>query len=388
MAITINQAPTYPNAVYTNLVYAVSSNLVNNPQFQYVMDIRSGGGGGPILARIRQYPNPAGVAIFDPSRILSDYLEYDTAFDKTGYWYPIATESDIQEFTMEFGEEYGTSPSSSVVLYDGNGNPGEPNVRAGERDIVFPGTIDPNNGVSYNWPYSGSAKLLTDRPSGVPLDTTQDFYTLTAYNGTDFIQVPLIVTSMDKDDSPVMGIAYPVTQDQFMYTNVGYNSQFNSPEGGLYVYYEGDTRDWPYDQDACNYERINFAFINNYGVWDFYGFNLPIKKNTNIKRKSFVKPFVDYSSALSPYNGKRRGTSVYSTSYMDNISVSTPYVTEEVANWLTQLIESPEVYLQEGTNMVPIVITNSNYTHNTNIRSQKAFQYEISYQYANQRQTR
>lgn len=388
MAITINQAPTYPNAVYTNLVYAVSSDLTANPQYQYVMDIRSGSGGGPVLSRIRQYPNPAGTAIFDPSRIIRDYLEYDTAFDKTGYWYPQDTEANIQKFTIEFGEEYGTSPSSSVVLYDGNGLVGEPNVRAGENDIVFQGTVDPNNGVSYNWPYSGSTKLLTDRPDGVPLVGDQDYMIISAWNGTVTNPVSLSVSALAENGSATSGVSYPVTDDYFLSANIGYDSANLTPNKGIRVTYNGDVRTWPYDTEACNYERVNFLFINNYGMWDFYGFNLPIKKNTSIMRKSFVKPFVDYSSVTSPYNGKRRGTSVYNTSYMDNISVSTPYVTEEVANWLTQLIESPEVYLQEGTNMVPIVITNSNYIHNTNIRSQKAFQYEISYQYANQRQTR
>lgn len=387
MAITINQAPTYPNAVYTNLVYAVSSDLVNNPQFQYVMDIREGNGAGPVLSRIRQYPNPAGVAIFDPSRIIRDYLEYDTSFDKTGYWYPQDTEVDMGRFTIEFGEEYGTSPSSSVVLYDGNGNPGEPNVKAGEQDVVFQGTIDPNNGVSYNWPYTGSLKILTDRPDGVPLVGDLDYFTLSVYNGTG-ITTSLLVASIDENGQGVSGVSFPATSPYFLTANIGYNNSTFTTSKGIEFAYGGEVRYWPYDEESCNYERINFAFINNYGVWDYYGFNLPIKKNTSIQRKSFVKPFVDYSSALSPYNGKRRGTSVYNTMYMDSISVSTPYVTQEVAEWLTQLIESPEVYLQEGTNMVPIVITNSNYTHNTNIRSQKAFQYEISYQYANQRQTR
>lgn len=387
MAITINQAPTYPNAVYTNLVYAVSSDLVNNPQFQYVMDIRSGSGAGPILSRIRQYPNPAGVAIFDPSRIIRDYLEYDTSFNQTAIYDLVTDTQAVQEFTIEFGEEYGTSPSSSVVLYDGNGSPGDPNVSDGFNDLIFQGTIDPNNGISYNWPYSGSQKLLTDRPDGVPMDGSQDVFYVSAYNGTTTNSVTFrsLSTNGSVTDTRTMSL----DNQDFKAANVGYNGTLlQSTPYGLRVTYAGETRIWPYDEDACNYDRVNFAFINNYGMWDFYGFNLPIKKNTSIMRKSFVKPFVDYSSVTAPYNGKRRGTSVYNTSYMDNISVSTPYVTQDVAEWLTQLIESPEVYIQEGTNMVPIVITNSNYIHNTNIRSQKAFQYEISYQYANQRQTR
>ncbi len=384
MAITINQSPTYPNVAYTNLVYAVSSNLVNNPQYQYVMDVVSG---SSVLSRVRQYPNPAGAGIFDPSRIVRDYLEYDTSFDKTGYWYPQDTEKDVQAFTFKFGEEYGTSPSSSIVLYDGDGNVGSPAISSSTDDLIFEGTVDPNNGVSYNWLPTGSAVLLTDRPDGVPLVGDLDYFTISAWNGSGTAE-NLTVSSKTPAGSTVSSVNLPATDGYFISANIGYNSTNLTVSKGIQVSLDGDTRFWPYDEESCNYDRVNFAFINNYGMWDYYGFNLPIKKNTNIQRKSIVKPFVDYSSTTSAYNGKRRGTQVYNTAYSDDISVSTPLISQEVANWLTQLLESPEVYLQEGTNMIPIEITNSNFTHNTNARSQKAFQYEISYRYANQRQTR
>jgi hypothetical protein len=361
MAITINQAPTTPNAVYTNLIHAVSSDQVNNPQFQYVMDIVSG---SSVLSRIRQYPNPAGTGIFDPSRILRDYLEYDLSWTTDDF---TPTEA-VKTFTINFGEEYGTSPSSSVVLYNGAGGAGNPSITDGAL-TVFSGMVDPNNGISYNWQDNTSAVILTDRPSNIPVSST-DIFSVTAYNGTGGSQT-LSITGGEG------GSVGPGEFKSFVLT----------PSGNKTISYAGRSITIPVEEE-CNYERTNFAFINNYGFWDYYGFNLPTKKNTNIQRKSFVKPFVDYSSVTSPYNVNRRGTDIYNVSYMDNISVSTPYLLEDEAEWVAQMIESPEVFIQQGSVMVPITITNSSYTHNTNIRSQKAFQYEISYQYANQRQTR
>ena len=57
----------------------------------------------------------------------------------------------------------------------------------------------------------------------------------------------------------------------------------------------------------------------------------------------------------------------------------------ETAEWLSQMLESPSVFLQQGENFIPIVITNGNYTHFTNKRSQKTFQYDITFQYSNVR---
>lgn len=361
MAITITQEPTYPNVTYTNLVYTVASPAYTGSQYQYVMDIVQGGN---ILSRIKQYPNPYGVGVFDPSRILNDYLEYDLSWTSDDF-NPI---TGVQAFDIKFGEEYGTSPSSSITLYDGNGSPGNPAV-TGTQAEVFPGIVDPNNGISYNWLDSGSAVILSDRPSNVPVAST-DIFSVTAYNGTG--------TSKTLSITGGQGGSIPAGEfKQFVLT----------PSSDKTISYEGRSITVPVEE-ICNYDRVNFAFINNYGFWDYYGFNLPLKKNTSVDRKTILKPFVDYSSATSPYNVNRRGTDTYNVKYTDNYSVSTPYLLREEAEWVTQMIESPEVFIQQGSVMVPIEITNSAYTHNTNIRSQKAFQYEISYRYANPRQAR
>ncbi len=48
------------------------------------------------------------------------------------------------------------------------------------------------------------------------------------------------------------------------------------------------------------------------------------------------------------------------------------------------MLESPSVFVQSGDNFLPVVITNGSYVHNTNKRSQKTFQYDITFEYANQ----
>jgi len=350
MAYSIVQQPTNPNVTYTNLVYVVSSSAYTSPQFQFVMDVVQG---STILTRVKQYPNPAGVGVFDPSRILNDYLEYDLSWTSDNFT-PVTS---VQTFDIKFGEEYGTSPSSSVTVY--------PNL-ATDNIEVFPGIVDPNNGISYNWLDSGSAVLLTDRPSNIPVSST-DIFSVTAFNGT--------ATSKTVSITGGQGGSVPAGQfKQFVLT----------PSSDKTITYNGRSISVPVEED-CNYDRINFAFINNYGFWDYYGFNLPKKKNTSVDRKNILKPFVDYSSATSPYNVNRRGTDTYNVRYTDDYSVSTPYLLQNEAEWVSQMIESPEVFIQQGSIMVPVEITNATYTHNTNIRSQKAFQYEIQYRYANPR---
>jgi len=101
MAITILQQPTTPNCSKTNLVYQLSSSNANQPQFQYLMDVYVSGSSDR-LARIRQFPNPLTQAVFDPSRICDDNLDYYPVYASASV--VINNTDNYKTFTVEFGE--------------------------------------------------------------------------------------------------------------------------------------------------------------------------------------------------------------------------------------------------------------------------------------------
>lgn len=367
MAISLSQQPSYPNATYTHLLYSISSTQSGQPQFQYVMDVKQG---GTRLARLKQYPNPNAVGIFDPSRILNDYIRYDQNWKTSTLHTPVES---VQSFDILFGEEYGTSVSSSVTLYDGNGNPGDPGVQ-GTGVQVFGAVVDPNNGSSFNWQ---AQDVLSNRPlTGLSI-TYDEYETLSIYNDGS-------LTSVSVDYNPGSTSTYTL--------NSGFNTipigskNIGSPAQWTEILVDVDGVEYVYTKaEDCNYDRIRFAYINKFGFWDYYGFNLPISKTTNMTRQSLTKPMVNYSSVTANYNGQRRGQDYYNIQYNDSITVTTPFLDQSEASWLGEMLESPEVFVQEGDNFIPIVITNGAYTHNTNKRSQKTFQYDITFEYANNR---
>ena len=370
MAINIVQQPTYPNGTFTHLVYTISSSLSGQPQYQYLMDVNQG---GETLTRIKQFPNPSGVGIFDPSRILSDLIGYDNSWKITAEYTPVLS---YQDFSIKFGEEYGTSISSSVTVYDGNGNPGNPAV-TGTTTSVFPGTVDPNNGSSYN--FISSSIALSDVPTTGQYIGGEDYYTM-AFMNTGSVDLDVTV-----DYNPGAAYTYTIPADGAIRSvpisgkNIGISGWSEA-----IVSYNGTQ--WEFDlAEECNYDRVRFAFINDYGFWDYYAFNLPVSKVTTINRQSLRRPQVNYGSSISQYSSTKRGTDYYNTQYVDNISVTTPFVDQTEADWLRQMIESPNVFIQEDEVFKPIVITNASFTHNTNKKSQKTYQIQISYQLANNR---
>lgn len=394
MAITILQQPTYPNATYTSLVYAVESDDINKPQYQYVMDVVSGSN---ILTRVKQYPNPAGNAIFDPARIMNDYLEY------TNDIFASTTTTDfgtsIGTFAINFGESYGSSPSSSVVVYDGNGSVGNPAV-TGTSSVVWPATVNPNNGVGWNWDdVYGDNIYLTNYPNSTTTNTENNYkkvapsdYGLIAFKGSSATTAGVVLYQANNQivlsttlsgTTSVNGTYIPSHPKNLLDAGISQNDL------DLTAYYEisvaGNSFYYTIDREGCNYPRVNFLFINSFGVWDSHGISLPKAHNTSLDKKQITKPMIDYSSATAPYNGLRRGHEYYNIQTDDRYSVSTELLTQEQAEWMSELLESPSAYIQEGNLFIPILITNSAYTHNTNKKAQKVFQYRIEYTLSNQR---
>jgi len=392
--ITINQQPTYPNVTKTNLLYGVSSDSPGQFQFQYVMDIVSG---STRLTRIKQYPNPNGAAIFDAARILDDYLEYRTDIFTTGSAQNYG--SGLQTFSVRFGEEYGTSTTSPTTVYDGNGSAGDPAV-SGSDAVVWGGTIDINNGVGYNFSdvYSDNIFLSsypntqTSNPSKDYKKVSRNDYGLIAYKGS-YVTGSLSVDFYNSSNSNIGSLNLNGIQDaNGTYLPAGLKNFDGLVSSSIldttdyYVINIDTEKDYYFKVvEDCYWGRVNFMFINKFGVWDFYGVNLPKRRTTNITRQEITKPFVDYSSTTSQYNILRRGGDYYNIQLEDRYQISSDFLTEEQASWLSEMIESPSVYIQEGNKFVPILITNSSYVHNTNIKAQKVFTYLFEYQYSNQR---
>ena len=114
MAITISQSPTSPNMANTNLLYVVDSSQKTQPQFQYVCDIQDSN--KSTLQRVKQQPNPSGYGVFDIGRIITSYVSPDPVWKTEQF----ATSSFVnKEYWVAFGEQYGTSVSSSITTYNG-----------------------------------------------------------------------------------------------------------------------------------------------------------------------------------------------------------------------------------------------------------------------------
>lgn len=431
MAVTIQLQPSTPNISGTNLVYTLLSTKSSLPQFRYVIDIYESGSSNYITT-LKTYPNLHSVGNIDVARTLGDYL--NTQEDWKNIVNP-SSGSIMKTFDLRFGEEYSNNYSEATTIYTGS----TPNYLS-----IFPGDLDPRYKDGYNFlssrfagPLSGydSADTnLTNDPlklnaerwiypyAAKPIgkdDYETDYY-LNRINGNYISSVGVKLYDSNLVFSASYQDTYTGSLQNDLYTigtgpkNIGaqhsaFSSSFASGDWSYYeikIGYNNEQADEIYKayineelsedaisstpylttlpQNGCNL-KTRFAFINKFGVWDYYSIFNPVSRNTGVDKKTYTKVSVGYQNEIALYDASNRGEKQYQTSYTDDYSVNTDYLDENMSQWIQELLESPNVFIQEGDDFIPIIITNSSYRVNNNSERNKLSQYIISFKYSNKR---
>jgi hypothetical protein len=108
------------------------------------------------------------------------------------------------------------------------------------------------------------------------------------------------------------------------------------------------------------WQPIQLAFLNRLGTFDYYTFRLKNEKNLSIERATFNRKLGQVSSNKYGYNVGDRGTTVYNTRATESVICSSDYLNQKEADWLEELITSPEVFHIKNGQLLPVIIlTNS-----------------------------
>ena len=435
MSITIQQSPTTPNQANADLLYVLASTNVAQPQFQYVMEV-----GG---LTIKQQANPSLKGVFNIGQITRDLVTQDNLW-KTPNVQTITYGGET--ITPVFYEEYGTSTSSSVAYYNGqsgsalyvmngvvNPNDGGWNFASSS---YFSMDATPTGG-SGNFKYQHA---LTNAPVTQSI-REGEYATISIINGnfnnSDLVAQDIYWVQVNFYNSAGGNISNfgfynvdsgsynggPRTNPASEWTNGGvYNGQTDGTKllyigvgpqnfidngdslGTGWAYYEVTlmSQEGPGLEDnttqyakyrfvkqeaECDYDGTRFAFVNSLGVFDYFTFPFADSKQDTIERLTFEQGFVNYSTGATSvtYDKSRRGTKVFSLKSNETRTAQSDYLTQAEADWLVELVESNEVYIQEGTDFLPIVIDNATYDYKTNPRTQKMYTLNLTYRLANQK---
>ena len=136
------------------------------------------------------------------------------------------------------------------------------------------------------------------------------------------------------------------------------------------------------------YEGIRLTWLNQWGVWDYYTFNMKSTRSITTNRTSYTQQGGTWNESTFKIKGYKGGKKNFRVNSTEKISLNTDFVTEAEGVWFEELINSTDVYIvngySEGENIFkitnkyiePVVLTTSSYVKKT-IANDKLMQYTI-----------
>lgn len=119
-------------------------------------------------------------------------------------------------------------------------------------------------------------------------------------------------------------------------------TNFGTPNTNTYTVY--------LDDFCSNYDRYVLHFLNRLGNYDSFTFNKLSRPTFENKQSKYKKyPLSNISNKLS-YNSYDSDTANYSTVITDKLLLNSKFITEAQMIWLTDLLNSPSVYLENSDN--------------------------------------
>ena len=116
------------------------------------------------------------------------------------------------------------------------------------------------------------------------------------------------------------------------------------------------------DTECQRYPSRRLHWLNKFGVWDSFTFDLVSTDSTKVEGNRYEKEkgIWDAENYVYPlYQGE--GTT-FSKRAEDTLTLNSDWIKEDVQQWLVrELYESPKVYLESDGNFEPVNVTNASY---------------------------
>ena len=145
------------------------------------------------------------------------------------------------------------------------------------------------------------------------------------------------------------------------------------------------------------YEPIRLTWLNKWGTWDYYTFNMKSTRSVTTNRTSYTQLGGTWNESTFKIAGYKGGKKNFRVNSTEKITLNTDFVTEADSVWFEQLVNATEVYVLEGfqtdpnfaslnTYVQPATITTSSYTRKT-IANDKLMQYTFEIEKSKMKRT-
>lgn len=360
MAYTIKATPPLNSSVHGDLIYTVAypertSDPVTYPNFKFIADVWVN---GVLVATIRKVPNPANnIGVFNIGQVVRNYMA--TVFNPTASVI-VAQQLGSPQFYLsvqvKFGEEYAYNSTydveiDSTRLFFNNYN---------GRLVGISSSLAPlTNKVASNRPLTGNQTMLSSAYNFIPyfpiLGSAVSFVVTPSGGGTVYS------TTFTPSAAYVLQIlnVAPGALNAVAPGTINASTQSYTVQIGSQTY--------KFDVVCEALYAVHMVhFLNKYGGFESKLFTKVSRTNYDIQRKDFGKLnyTVDAAGVVSYFNSNKvynESRSNYSNQFKEKLMLNSDLITDEEYLWLSDLIFSPMVYVEDGGYFFPVVITDNSY---------------------------
>lgn len=368
MALSITQQPNANAPAYndTNFVVTESSGAIyTKDNFKFICEVKQN---TTSLAKLKApiYYGSTNKGVFNISRILENYVTYDFNINDT---LASGCTNSAMSYKVEFGYEYSTSPTGSITEYT--------NLTSATGN-VWNASLNAIDLVNYNGQYTmdGDGKFLTPIRSKIIHRTQKDFLYAIRNTATSAV--------ITYSDASTQTLSLPSAT----IVRIPSGSQLSIPSGA--TYYDivlkngGTTLSETYRVnliDECSkYDTTDLFFLNSLGGFDSFRFNRVRRDTYDTMRKMYkANPYglgTSYGYDTFSFNSR-----AYDMNTSHRVKLFSNWITEAQSEWLKDLIDSPIVYMYDGTTLVAINIETANYEVKKHVQD-KVFNLELDVVYS------
>jgi hypothetical protein len=329
---------------FNRINYEISSTNANESGFRYVVQVYSDSDDLITQAFYDSPANPADAVEFDVSRFVSVDFNYSTGF------YQVATSGSntniIKGFYLKCYEYYEVGGVFEIVdasLVTSATKYAFAGALPLLEESVFADDLDLYNGVS-----NTSYKPLTDWTSIKLRETDAQIFGF--LNTGLFVNCELLVTYTNTTTQ-----TYYITPSAVATPSVTYIQITPLTYGGsvdniqLFANWNnGSARRASfatlYTQACGRHDPMRIAYLNKFGAFDFFNFDLVSKTSFDIERKGYER---NYTGSIYEDNGVvvKNINPIYFTKETQKWKIISDYLNNAQAELLRQLYSSPLVYM-------------------------------------------
>ena len=398
MAYNIISQPEKFSPVYNYLNYKVQSSASGSAKYEYIADIYIN---GVLITSLKNAPAPDGYGYFNISRIVENYITINSTSLLTFSTNPgqALIGNYIESLQVKFGDRYGADTPTNY-----------PNLATSNTIYPFAGALTYLDRVTFsgtNYTMNGvnTRSFLTNAPRTIEITRDQNFW-LTflrddLLNGTgdkfriygisdgDYRYEWQVDYNIGYLTSGGRMIRIPASPKLWSTVNASYVtgetwSNISDPAIDTFqicIYNEdldiasSETFTIRLKDDICKYTPTEIVFLNRFGVFESFVFQLAHSEKLNISRTTYTN--ANPVSQMNYAASDRRQT-ISGVDMTEKFTVLSNWISEEESAWLIELITSPITFVNQGGVLIPINIITDDYDV-FNKENRKLFNLKLEY---------